>query len=161
MNNVNITIETPRGSTGKYVYDEKEPGYFLKKILALGMHFPYDFGMLPNTKAPDGDPIDAMVFTECHTYPGVRLQCRLVGALLARQSSPGKKATRNDRFFFIAIDSVLFRHIKDISEFSPLHNHQLEAFFINYNKVEGKSFKSLGFVGPGKAHKLLKEYLAN
>jgi inorganic pyrophosphatase len=44
----------------------------LKKILPLGMVFPYDFGMIKGTRGEDGDPIDAMVITETNTYPGAR-----------------------------------------------------------------------------------------
>ena len=64
-----VRIETPRNTQGKYVFDPTNQCYKLKKILPLGMSFPYDFGMIENTLAEDGDPADAMVITECITYP--------------------------------------------------------------------------------------------
>ena len=66
---ITVIIETPRQTAGKYVLDPVHHIYRLKKILPLGMHFPYDFGLIDKTHAPDGDPTDAMVFTECITYP--------------------------------------------------------------------------------------------
>ena len=159
MKPVTVLIETPRNSIGKYVYNEKEKSYSLKKILPLGMSFPYDFGMIKDTTAEDGDPVDAMVITECDTYPGVQLQCRLIGALLANQLSPGKKAIRNDRYFFIPADSVVFEHIKDMKDFSKTHNQQLEDFFINYNKAEDKKFIPLKFINTAQAAKLLGKQL--
>ncbi|HET9434002.1 MAG TPA: inorganic diphosphatase, partial [Chitinophagaceae bacterium] len=67
MSIVTVIIETPRNTQGKYVFDPMNQCYRLKKILPLGMSFPYDFGMIENTLAEDGDPADAMVITECIT----------------------------------------------------------------------------------------------
>ena len=63
--------------------------------------------------------------------PGVELECRVIGALLATQTQTmGKKrSVRNDRYFFIPKDSVLFEHMDDIKDFSKKHNEQLERFF--------------------------------
>ena len=43
---ITVVIETPRHSIGKYIFDEKKQCFRLKKILPLGMAFPYDFGMI-------------------------------------------------------------------------------------------------------------------
>jgi inorganic pyrophosphatase len=158
MSPVTVIIETPRHSIGKYFYDEEEQCFRLKKILPLGMSFPYDFGMIKGTRAEDGDPADAMVITECHTFPGVALKCRLIGALLATQTE-GKKTIRNDRFFFVSIESVAYEHIENIGDFSKTHNEQLEEFFINYNKAEDKKFEPLKFVNAKKAETLLGKNL--
>ena len=91
MFSVTIMIETPRHAVGKYFFDEKTKSFRLKKMLPLGMSFPYDFGMIRQTIAGDGDPLDAMVITECDTYPGVEMECRTIGALLATQKTAGKK----------------------------------------------------------------------
>jgi inorganic pyrophosphatase len=154
-----VTIETPRHSTGKYFYDPKDRCFRLKKLLPLGMSFPYDFGMIQNTVGDDGDPLDAMVITECDTYPGVELPCRLIGVLLATQQSPGKKTIRNDRYFFIPKESIAYDHINNISDFSKKHNRQLLDFFVNYNKVEGKIFIPLRLSDSARAEKQMGKEL--
>jgi inorganic pyrophosphatase len=159
MDWVTVVIETPRHSTGKYFYDEEDKCLRLKKLLPLGMSFPYDFGLVKDTKGEDGDPVDAMVITECDTYPGVQMKCRVIGALLASQKSPGKKTIRNDRFFFIPEDSLVYAHITDIKDFSKRHNQQLEDFFINYNKAENKEFAPLRLINAAQAQKLLGKEL--
>ena len=156
---ITVVIETPRHSIGKYNYDEGRQCYLLKKILPLGMVFPYDFGMIKDTRGEDGDPLDAMVITECNTYPGVEMTCRVIGALLAKQTRPGKETIRNDRFFFIPEDSFTYAHIKDIKDFSKKHNQQLEDFFINYNKAENKKFVPLKLINATQAEKLLGKQL--
>ena len=158
MARVTVIIETPRNTAGKYVFDPVNQCYRLKKILPLGMYFPYDFGMIGNTIAEDGDPADAMVFTECITYPGVRLACRLIGALQAKQNEKGH-SVRNDRYFMIPVDSIVFEHIKDINEFSRQHNQQLKDFFINYMKAEDKKLTALKFINAANAKKSLQKLI--
>ena len=159
MHPITVVIETPRHSIGKYFFDEEKQSFRLKKILPLGMTFPYDFGMIKGTHAEDGDPVDALVITECDTYPGIEIKCRVIGALLANQKSPGKKTIRNDRYFFVSEDSVVFEHIKDIKDFSKKHNDQLESFFINYNEAEDKKFEPIRFISAAQAKKLLGKKL--
>ena len=137
---ITVVIETPRHSIGKYNFNEKEQCYHLKKILPLGMVFPYDFGMIKETRGEDGGPLDAMVITECNTYPGVQMTCRVIGALLAKQTQHGKETIRNDRFFFIPEDSLVYEHIRDIKDFSKKHNRQLEDFLSTTIKRKVKNF---------------------
>ena len=156
MFSITVIIETPRQTAGKYVFDPLNQIYRLKKILPLGMHFPYDFGLIENTHAQDGDPADAMVFTECITYPGVRLNCRLIGALQVKQNKNGI-SVRNDRYFVVAEESVMFEHIKEIKDFSRLHNQHLRDFFINYTRAENKRLSDLEFINAANAKKSLQK----
>jgi inorganic pyrophosphatase len=158
MRNIPVIIETPRHTAGKYVFDPDKHYYKLKKILPLGMYFPYDFGMIENTLAEDGDPADAMVITECITYPGVLIICRLIGALQAKQVEKGK-TIRNDRYIMVAEDSLVFSRIKDINDLSKDHNEQLKDFFINYGEVEGKQLKDLKFIKTNRAGKNLEKLM--
>jgi len=156
MTSVTVIIETPRHTTGKYVFDPDNQCYRLKKILPLGMYFPYDFGMIGNTHAEDGDPVEAMVITECITYPGVRLACKIIGALQVKQNKNGI-SVRNDRYFAVPVDSVMFEHIKEIKDFSRKHNQQLLEFFVNYTKAENKKLTDMKFINSTIAKKNLQK----
>ena len=158
MSPITVIIEAPKNNPGKYVYDETDRCYKLKKILPLGMYFPYDFGFIEGTHAEDGDPADAMVFTEGITYPGIRLACRIIGALQAKQNKNGK-TVRNDRYFVIPEDSIAFEHIKEINEFSKKHNQQLQDFFVNYNKAVNKRLMHLKFINSANAFRNLEKLM--
>ena len=158
MSNVTVIIETPRNTAGKFVFDPANQCYKLKKILPLGMFFPYDFGLIENTTAEDGDPADAMVITECITYPGVRFSCRIIGALQAKQNKTGV-SIRNDRYFMVPVDSVVFEHIKEIKDFSRQHNQQLQEFFVNYMKAENKRLTGLKYMNASTAKRTLQKLL--
>lgn len=55
-NLIQAIIETPAQSRNKFAFDPKQSVFALKNVLPAGMVFPYDFGFLPQTLAPDGDP---------------------------------------------------------------------------------------------------------
>src|SRR4051794_680871 len=53
-----VVVETPRGAPYKLKLDPELAVLTLKRPLPLGFTWPYDFGFVPSTKAPDGDPVD-------------------------------------------------------------------------------------------------------
>jgi inorganic pyrophosphatase len=55
-------IETPKGSSNKYDYDEGCAAFRLSAVMPEGTAFPYDFGFLPSTAGEDGDPLDVLFF---------------------------------------------------------------------------------------------------
>ena len=158
MKSFKLIIETPAGSNIKYNLKPGNEKLYMKKSLPLGMVFPYAFGIIPDTKGDDGDPLDVMIISVHRFFPGVTIEARLIGALLAEQSEKGKKI-RNDRYFFIPEDDLILKHIKQIGDFGKEHTEQLEAFFVNYNKLEGRTFRPLRIVNSASAISLLKNIM--
>src|SRR6201986_5379490 len=74
-----VIIETPAGSRNKFAFDPQQGIFALKKVLPAGMVFPYDFGFLPQTIAPDGDPIDVLLLMDEPAFPGCAVQAALLG----------------------------------------------------------------------------------
>jgi len=159
MKCVDVVIETPKGSALKYDYDQASHFFELKKILPSGMVFPYDFGFIPGTKGEDGDPLDIIVISEFESFPGCKMKCRPIGGMQAEQSAQkGKsKMIRNDRFIAIPDCSSIFENIKSIDDLPDEIIKQLESFFIDYNKAEGKEFKVLKKLGPKDALRLIEK----
>jgi inorganic pyrophosphatase len=149
-------IETTKGSREKYYYDPDNRLFHFKKALPLGMHFPYDFGLIPGTKGEDGDPLDALIISEFTFFPGCMVRCRLIGGLLASQEENDKKI-RNDRFFFIPEISVQYLPVKSVEDLPKQEIQELEAFFINYNKGEGKTFVPIQTIGAKRAYELIRK----
>jgi inorganic pyrophosphatase len=160
MNNtVDVVIETPKGSAQKYDYVPDTPFFKLKKILPSGMVFPYDFGFIPKTKGEDGDPLDVIVISEFNSFPGVIIKCRIIGGIKAEQSEDtgSKKMIRNDRFLAIPKCSNIFENIQKIEDLPKQITDDLEEFFVDYNKLEGKKFKALEKLGPKQVMKLITD----
>src|ERR1700753_1042062 len=74
---IQVIIETPRSSRNKFAYDAKQNIFTVKAVLPAGMAFPYDFGFLPRTLAPDGDPIDVLLLMDEPAFPGIAVRARL------------------------------------------------------------------------------------
>jgi inorganic pyrophosphatase len=91
-----VIVETPRGCRNKFAYDPEQSIFALKTVLPAGMVFPYDFGFLPSTLAPDGDPIDGLLLMDEPAFSGCAVKARLVGVIEGKQVD-GKTTTRNDR----------------------------------------------------------------
>ena len=87
--NIYAVVETPRGSRAKLKFDPKLRTFTLSKPLLAGLTYPYDWGFIPSTKAPDGDPLDILVIHDAATYPGLVLSCKPIGILEVEQTKKG------------------------------------------------------------------------
>jgi inorganic pyrophosphatase len=150
-----VIIETPKGSRNKYAYDSKERIFGLAKVLPAGMTFPYDFGFVPSTLAEDGDPLDVLVLMDEPAFPGVRITCRLIGVIEGEQVDK-KDTTRNDRIVGVEHGNHSYAHIKHVEDLGKRFETQLEEFFVNFHRLEGKSYRILGVRGPGEARRRVK-----
>ena len=132
----------PKGSNVKYALDEETGFLTVKKALPEGMVFPFNFGMIPGTKAEDGDPIDVLVFNEGPLVAGCLLHVKPIGVIKVEQSD-GKKTVRNDRIIEQAIPKEAPTELEEIILTKKVV-FQIEFFFRAYNEAYGKQFKVLG-----------------
>ena len=154
---LNVVIETPKGSRNKYNYDEETGLFKLGGVLPSGASFPFDFGFVPSTLGGDGDPLDVLVLMDEPAFPGCLVHVRLVGVVEAEQTERDGETERNDRLIGVAAESRLQRHVRALGGLSPDLLEEIEHFFVSYNQIKGKEFNPLGRFGPQKALKLVEE----
>ncbi len=158
MSKINVVIETPRGSNAKYAYDPARRAFVLKHVLPEGMTLPYDFGFVPGTLAEDGDPLDVVAISELSTFPGVEVECHVVGAIKAEQiEGDTNEPKRNDRILAIPCGSRAFAKMRDLEELPARLIDDIERFFVHYHAVRGHSFKPLGRLPAREAVKLIEK----
>jgi inorganic pyrophosphatase len=63
-------VEIPKGSRNKYEWNEEQQTIVFDRFLFSSVVYPLDYGMIPDTLAEDGDPLDAMVCVSEPTFPG-------------------------------------------------------------------------------------------
>src|SRR5207245_4507696 len=63
-------VEIPKGSRNKYEWDEELGAIKLDRFLFSSVVYPLDYGIITDTLAADGDPLDAMVAVSEPTFPG-------------------------------------------------------------------------------------------
>jgi inorganic pyrophosphatase len=73
---LNMLIETPRGSRGKFKFDEATGLYQLHKLLPFGFFFPFHFGFIPHTRGEDGDPLDILLLLDMDIPQGSLVHAR-------------------------------------------------------------------------------------
>ncbi len=154
--NLNVIIETPKGSRNKYKYDKKRRLFSLSKVLPSGSTFPYDFGYIPSTKGQDGDPLDVLVLMDEPVYPGCLISARLIGVIRATQHEDSEKI-RNDRLVAVASQSHDQRDIRALDELNQHLVEEIEHFFVSYHAMDGKAFHPEARLGPDKAKKIVEK----
>ena len=154
---LNVVIETPKGSRNKYNYDEKLGLFKLGGVLTSGASFPFDFGFVPSTLGGDGDPLDVLVLMDEPAFAGCLVRTRLVGVVEAEQTERDGETTRNDRLIGVAADSRLHTRVRTLERLGTTLLEEIEHFFVSYNQIKGKEFKPLARSGPGRARELVEE----
>jgi inorganic pyrophosphatase len=153
---IHVIIETPKGSRNKYAFDAERKIFLLKKVLPVGMAFPYDFGFIPSTEAEDGDPVDVLVLMDEPAFPGCLLKCRVIGVIEGEQ---GKKThrERNDRIVAVEQANHSFADVKHIRDLGRKFVRELEEIFVNYHELSVKKYRILGVKGPTKARRRIQD----
>jgi inorganic pyrophosphatase len=154
--NLNVVIDTPKGSRNKYAFDFKINAYKLKSVLPHGTVFPFDFGSIPGTIAEDGDPLDVLVLMDEAVFIGCLVETRLLGVIEAEQTEAGK-TERNDRLIAVAAESHTNASLKSLKKLDSKLIDEIEHFFVSYNDVRGKKFKPTARKGPAVAQRLIKK----
>src|ERR1700722_19662719 len=110
-----VVVESPRGSAVKLKYNPTLNAMSISRPLVLGLTYPHDWGFVPSTRGPDGDPVDALVYWDVATFPGVVIPCRALAVIQVEQNGKDEPAqrVRNDRVIVVpdaqrrtAIDST-------------------------------------------------------
>ena len=78
---VNTVVEIPLGSKNKYEYDKKLNIFRLDRNLHSPVHYPGDYGFIPQTLSQDNDPLDVLVLVDEPTFTGCLVEVRPIGML--------------------------------------------------------------------------------
>lgn len=149
-----VLIDTPAGSRNKYKFDPVLKVLTFGRTLPNGMIFPCDFGSVPGTCAEDGDALDALVVGMPPTFPGCLVPTRLLGVIRARQTEKGR-TIRNDRLVACAETDVTPAHFRTLRQLGEKRLRAIELFFENYNRAEGRPFRTLGRGSAREAHRAI------
>src|SRR6202165_834313 len=86
----NVIVEIPMAADPvKYEVDKQSGALFVDRFMMTAMHYPANYGYVPQTVADDDDPVDVLVHTPFPLLPGVVVRCRAVGVLGMDDESGG------------------------------------------------------------------------
>jgi len=146
----NVIIEIPMNADPiKYEVDHETGALFVDRFMSTAMHYPCNYGYIPNTLSDDGDPVDVLVITPVPLIPGVVVTCRAIGMMKMEDEAGG-----DNKLLAVPIDKVctLYSTVKAPADVPPLLLAQVGHFFEHYKDLEpGKWVRIDGWEGPEAA----------
>ena len=152
---VNAIVETPKGSDHKFQLISDYGIIAYHHVLPDKLTWPYDYGFVPQTLAPDGDAVDILVVTDDGLFPGCLVRARLIGAILQTQDG-----VENDRLIAVPVPSpgapLRTDSYVDITDLPKPELEQIREFLIRYSTEEGHTIDQRGEVGAAGAIEIVK-----
>ena len=149
---VNVLIEISKGSATKYEIDKEHGLMMLDRFLHSAVHYPGDYGFIPQTLGGDGDALDILVYTHGTILPQTIANFRPIGVM--RMIDQGE---RDDKIIGVYVKEPECNEIKDIKDL-PQHAIKVcREFFETYKHLENKQTKVISFLTKRVAYKLIRE----
>lgn len=136
---INVFVEIPKGGNIKYELNKETGVIFVDRFLYTAMQYPFNYGFVPNTLSPDGDPLDVLVLSDQKVLPGTVIPSRVIG-VLEMEDEEGLDAK------VLAVPSKkvdpLYGVFEDITDVPEAIKNKVKHFFENYKTLEpGKWIK--------------------
>lgn len=128
-----VVVEIPTGSKVKYELDKETGLMRVDRILYSAVHYPANYGFIPQTLAEDDDPIDVLVLCQEKVEPMALITARAIGLMTMVDS--GKK---DHKILAVASHDPAYNTFHDASELPPHRLHMLRRFFQDYKTLEEK-----------------------
>ena len=143
-NDINVIIEIPSHSDPiKYEVDKDSGALFVDRFMGTAMHYPCNYGYVPNTLSEDGDPVDVLVVTPIPLHCGSVVRCRPVGMLKMTDES-GIDA----KIIAVPVSKLtpLYDKVESYLDLPSTLMDQISHFFEHYKDLEsGKWVKIDGW----------------
>lgn len=130
---LDVIIEIPKGSRNKYEYDHEKGVIIYDRMIFSSMHYPSDYGFVPDTLALDGDPLDVLVLVTEPTFPGCYITVKPIG-LFKMFDEKGPDA----KILCVPVSDPIWNKINNLDEVNPHLLKEIEHFFQVYKDLEQK-----------------------
>lgn len=143
----NVVIEIPMNADPvKYEVDKESGAVFVDRFMLTAMHYPCNYGYIPQTLSLDGDPVDVLVKTPFPVQVGSVIKCRALGVLQMED-----EAGQDAKLLAVPVDKLypVYSNIKSVQDLPEVELKQIQHFFEHYKDLEkGKWVKVTGWDGP-------------
>ena len=149
---VDALIEIPLNSKNKYEVDHRTGRIHLDRVLYSAMNYPTEYGILEETLAPDGDPLDILVICKEPTFPGCIVPARVLGYL--KMYDDGKL----DYKLISVVDcDPRYADVQELSDLPRFELDEIKNFFENYKVLQGIKVETRGYHGREEARTIIEE----
>lgn len=150
-----VIIEISKNSNLKYEYDIETNKLVLDRVLHNSNVFPYNYGFIPNTLAPDNDPIDVILVSSHSLLPGCYVKVKIIGIIETKDEKGG-----DDKVICVLENNVdkEYEHIEDIKDLVNSELNKILYFLRHYKDNENGKFIEIGEV---KSKESALEFIEN
>ncbi len=151
---VYAVIEVPKGSRNKYEYSKRTGTIKLDRVLYSSLHYPGDYGFIPQSFFEDGDPLDILVMVTEPTFPGCVIEARPVGMF--------KMIDRGEadyKILAVPATDPNFNDYRDLSDIPAHFPTEVMHFFMTYKQLEGVTVENEGWDDAAAARTAIIESL--
>jgi inorganic pyrophosphatase len=152
---LNVIIEIPRGSRNKYELDKETGLLRFDRLLYSSVHYPADYGFIPQTLANDDDPLDVLVMTTEPTFPGCLIVVRPIGVF---EMSDEKGL--DEKVLCVPVHDPLYTQFDDLASVAPHFLREVEHFFAIYKELEGVQPNLTGWNDAARAREVILSCIA-
>jgi len=149
---VDVMIEIPKGGRNKYEYDKKLKVIRFNRMLFSAVHYPNDYGFIPQTLARDGDPLDALVLVWEPTFPGCYIESKPIGVFKMKDENG-----MDEKILCVPLHDPFWNYIEELDDVPPHLLKEIEHFFKVYKDLENKKTRVYGWKGREDAIRVIKE----
>lgn len=149
---VTAVIEIPQNSKGKFELDKNSGLLKLDRVLFSSVHYPANYGFIPQTYCEDKDPLDILVITSIELPPLCLIDARVIGVM--RMVDQGEA---DDKIIAVANNDMSVNHIQNIEDLPPHTTIEMQRFFEDYKKLENKEVVVEKFFGKKEALEIIRE----
>ena len=147
-----MKVEIAKGSSNKIEYNKVKKRFELDRVLSVAMAYPEEYGVIPETLAPDGDELDVICLTIQPTFSGLCVPIRIIGVL--KMIDGGES---DDKILAVNAAEPELNYIQKLADVPPPTKEKIQHFFAHYKDLEKKKVKVGEFEGQEQAEKVLKK----
>lgn len=148
---VTVVVEVPKGSKAKYELDKKSGLIRMDRVLFSSVHYPANYGFIPQTYCEDHDPLDVLVLGQEPAVPLSLLRAKPIGVM--KMLDQGEA---DDKIIAVHIDDPEYAHYTHLDDLPPHRMIEVKRFFEEYKVLENKAVKVESFFGKDEAHAVIE-----
>jgi inorganic pyrophosphatase len=133
---INVITESPKLSRVKYELDKETGLIIVDRVLYSPMHYPANYGFVPQTLWDDGDPLDVLVISHEPFVPASLVKARPIGVLEMIDDGDS-----DAKVLAVPVKDPRFKQTNNLTDVEPHILEEIQHFFKVYKDLQKKEVK--------------------